>query len=55
MAIVLIFLFVAAAGASSAAALSWALRQGQYRDLDASSRVIFDDEAETAEEEDHFP
>lgn len=55
MSFLLIFVFIAAAAASAATALSWAIKNGQFKNLSAGAATIFDDEATDAEFQDAFP
>lgn len=46
---------MAALGGSALLALYWAARTGQYRNLEESSRVIFDQDEPVGRQTDFFP
>lgn len=55
MPFLLVIVSVALAGASAAAALSWAIKSGQFKDLSRGATSLFDDEAQDPEPPDTFP
>ena len=55
MSFVLILVFVALAASSAAAALCWAIKNGQFHDLSGGATTLFDDEATDPEPPDAFP
>lgn len=55
MSFILILIFVAIAASSAVAALTWAIKSGQFSNLSQGAATIFDDEMASPEPLDLFP